>query len=301
MDFFSSIADARKALEQAGADFSQQAKKVLENPGRAAEDAKRIAEDVGKGILEAAANFDLGKTAEDARQAADDAVQHVEQVVGHIDLSAAAFGIQEGVATAIKTINEEISRINIQQILNNAQIDAEKIANEVSKNIDLPGAVQSANQWVEKGLTLTQQISSTFDLRHTVDDAKLWVEEHPIQTALLVANILLVIAPQLLTGPLLALAGFGTEGVGAGNSTVLIVSRRGSQVLGSLAAAWQANAGPIAVGSVFAGLQSAGAAGYGLSIVNGVVQGGAAIAEVVIIAIEAAETERKAIAKSKID
>ena len=301
MDFFALAANARQALEQAGADISQQATRFLENPGRAAEDAKRITQAVITDVSQAAANFDLGKTAQDARHAADMAVQQVEQACAQIDLSGAAFGIQESVAASIKTIHEGFSRINIEQILTNAQIDAEKIANEVSNNIDLPGAVRSANQWVEKGFTLTKLGLSTFELRHTVNGAMLWVEAHPIQTALLVANLLLLLAPQLLNGPLLALAGFGTEGVGAGNSIVHINYRRGSQVIGSLAAAWQADAGPIPVGSLFAGLQSAGAAGYGLSIVNGIVQSGAGIAELVIIAIEAAEAERKSSEKSKLE
>lgn len=226
MDFFASVANARQALEQAGADHSQQAKPILENPGRAAEDSKRVADDVTKGVSQAAANFDLGKTAEDVGHAADEAVQHVDKAVANIDLGGAAFGIQDSLAATIKTINQGFSSINIEQILTNAQIDAEKIANEVSTNIDLPGAVQSANQWVENGLTLTQQRLSTSDLGHTVDDAKLWVEAHPIETALLVANMLLILAPQLLTGPLLALVGFGTGGVGAGNNTVLINLRQ---------------------------------------------------------------------------
>lgn len=209
MDFFALAEKARRGLEQAGADISKHAKQVLQDPNRAAEDAKRIAGDLFQGVQQAATNFDLGRTTEQA-------IKHIQQAAASIDLSAAASDVQNTAAGTFKTINEAASRINIEQILANSHSDAERIANEVFNTINLPGAVQSANHWVQDGLSIAEQRFTTFDLSHTVTDAMRWVEAHPIQTALLVANILLLLAPELLTGPLLALAGFGAEGVAAG-------------------------------------------------------------------------------------
>lgn len=48
--------------------------------------------------------------------------------------------------------------------------------------------------------------------------------------------------------------------------------------IGSIAAGMQAGAGNVAAGSVFALLQSAGTGGPGLAAVNGIVQGGTAVA-----------------------
>ncbi|KAI0885022.1 uncharacterized protein GGS22DRAFT_162518 [Annulohypoxylon maeteangense] len=68
--------------------------------------------------------------------------------------------------------------------------------------------------------------------------------------------------PAIIAGPALAAAGFGANGI----------------IGASLASGAQAAVGNVAAGSLFATLQSAGMAGYGAAIVNGVVQaGGAAV------------------------
>jgi hypothetical protein len=72
-----------------------------------------------------------------------------------------------------------------------------------------------------------------------------------------VVGLGMVVAPGLLTTPLLGALGFGPGGV----------------LGGSLAAGAQAGIGNVAAGSTFAFLQSAGAGGAALATVNGVVQG----------------------------
>ncbi|KAK1997462.1 hypothetical protein LX36DRAFT_657522 [Colletotrichum falcatum] len=92
--------------------------------------------------------------------------------------------------------------------------------------------------------------------------AKDWVAENPGQAACYTvgaASLVVVASPALVSSPLLTVAGFGTKGV-IGNSA---------------AAAVQASIGNVVAPSVFSTLTSAGMAGYGAAIVNGVVQAGA--------------------------
>ncbi|TGO40235.1 hypothetical protein BHYA_0040g00430 [Botrytis hyacinthi] len=78
--------------------------------------------------------------------------------------------------------------------------------------------------------------------------------EHPLPTALGLLSIVVILWPGIVTASLLALLGF--------------------MILGPVAASLtQAFLGNIAAGSVFAVLQSAGMAGFGLAIINGVAVG----------------------------
>ncbi|KAI2616325.1 hypothetical protein GGR54DRAFT_241830 [Hypoxylon sp. NC1633] len=91
-----------------------------------------------------------------------------------------------------------------------------------------------------------------------------WASNNPITaTAYGVAAIgagVAIAAPAAIAGPALAVAGFGADGI----------------VKASIASGVQAGIGNVAAGSAFATLQSAGMAGYGAAIVNGVVQAGGA-------------------------
>ncbi|KAI0834305.1 hypothetical protein F5Y06DRAFT_279464 [Hypoxylon sp. FL0890] len=90
-----------------------------------------------------------------------------------------------------------------------------------------------------------------------------WTAENPKSATMYGVAGIAMAAPAVVAGPALAAAGFGANGIAAG----------------SLAAGAQAGIGNVAAGSAFATLQSAGMAGYGVAIVNGVVQaGGAAVA-----------------------
>lgn len=56
-----------------------------------------------------------------------------------------------------------------------------------------------------------------------------------------------------------------------------------------MAAAWHSSASPIAARSAFAFLQSAGAAGYGAPVVNGVAQGAVAMGEALKLLVDRAK------------
>ncbi|TLD24566.1 hypothetical protein E2P81_ATG11902 [Venturia nashicola] len=90
----------------------------------------------------------------------------------------------------------------------------------------------------------------------SMDEAKKWIIENPGKTAILIISGTTVVAPGFIAGSALELFGFGVGGVGSG----------------TLAAGLHAVLGDVAAGSVFAVLQSAGAGGTGLAVVNGVVQ-----------------------------
>ncbi|KAJ4039745.1 hypothetical protein NW758_008616 [Fusarium oxysporum] len=74
--------------------------------------------------------------------------------------------------------------------------------------------------------------------------------------AAMAAGAAMVVAPVIVAGPALAVAGFGAGGIAAG----------------SAAAGVHSGIGSVVAGSAFATLQSAGAGGFGLAVVNGVVQ-----------------------------
>ncbi|KAF5605335.1 interferon-induced 6-16 [Fusarium subglutinans] len=79
--------------------------------------------------------------------------------------------------------------------------------------------------------------------------------------AMMVTGTALIVAPAIVVGPALGALGFGVGGIAAG----------------SAAAGIQSGIGSVVAGSPFAILQSAGAGGAGLAIVNGVVQASGAI------------------------
>ncbi|KAF5552719.1 hypothetical protein FNAPI_7025 [Fusarium napiforme] len=80
-------------------------------------------------------------------------------------------------------------------------------------------------------------------------------------TATIATGAVLVVVPGLVATPILGILGFGAGGIAAG----------------SAAAGIQSGIGSVAAGSTFAILQSAGAGGAGLAVVNGVVQAAGAI------------------------
>ncbi|KAL8635840.1 MAG: hypothetical protein Q9226_009314 [Calogaya cf. arnoldii] len=88
-----------------------------------------------------------------------------------------------------------------------------------------------------------------------------WSADHPHQTAQLVGTGVLMVAPGLLAAPALNAVGFGNTITG-----------------GSAATVWQAAYGTITSPSLFATLQSAGAGGYGVPVIHGMVRAGVAAA-----------------------
>lgn len=92
-----------------------------------------------------------------------------------------------------------------------------------------------------------------------LEDAGKWIQEHPGETAVIAGAGIILIFPGLVTTPTLWVLGFGSEGVGAGSAAALAHSYIGDVV----------------AGSAFATLQSAGAGGYGVVVVNGIASTGA--------------------------
>ncbi|KAK6430383.1 hypothetical protein LTR95_013462 [Oleoguttula sp. CCFEE 5521] len=84
-----------------------------------------------------------------------------------------------------------------------------------------------------------------------------FIKENPRVTGLVIIGGLMFLCPQVVTAPALKLFGFTATGPAAG----------------SLAAEWQAVCGVVPAAGKFATAQSAAMSGYGLSVVNGVVQG----------------------------
>ncbi|KAL3492258.1 hypothetical protein BJX62DRAFT_236489 [Aspergillus germanicus] len=88
-----------------------------------------------------------------------------------------------------------------------------------------------------------------------------WTSQNPVLATSLLIGGAAIAAPGIVAAPALSIAGFGAGGVQAG----------------SIAATVHASIGNVAAGSAFATLQSAGAAGAGTAVVNGVVQGAAVV------------------------
>ncbi|KAI1027259.1 hypothetical protein LB504_007719 [Fusarium proliferatum] len=91
---------------------------------------------------------------------------------------------------------------------------------------------------------------------HLSPTRKMQLLQNMTSTAMIATGAVLAIAPAVAVTPVLAGLGFGAGGI----------------VAGSTAAGIQSGIGSIVAGSAFATLQSAGAGGFGLAVVNGVVQ-----------------------------
>ncbi|KAL3434760.1 hypothetical protein BDV09DRAFT_195620 [Aspergillus tetrazonus] len=85
-----------------------------------------------------------------------------------------------------------------------------------------------------------------------------WAAKNPGAAVSTVAGIAVIATPDFVVAPTLSVLGFGPGGVQAC----------------SLAATAQSVVGNVAAGSTFATLQSAGAGGAGLAVIDGVVQAG---------------------------
>ncbi|KAK4240944.1 hypothetical protein C8A03DRAFT_30913 [Achaetomium macrosporum] len=112
---------------------------------------------------------------------------------------------------------------------------------------------------------LSREARNVFSVQRATDLPKeiaQWIVDHPGQTAFLTVGGVVFFAPHLVTVPVLASLGFTADGVAAG----------------SAAAALHSMIGTVSVGSIFTLLQSAGAGGAGLAVVNVLVSTGAGAA-----------------------
>ncbi|KAK4196604.1 hypothetical protein QBC40DRAFT_268366 [Triangularia verruculosa] len=117
----------------------------------------------------------------------------------------------------------------------------------------------------------------------SAEQARCWVAENPGKTAIIIGGIALVVAPGIVTSPVLRLIGFGERGVTAGSIAAFIHSCIGN----------------VAAGSAFAIFQSAGAGGAGLAVVNGVVQGAGIIAVSGTVLVSFLEEKEKRLQKNR--
>ncbi|KAK6442117.1 hypothetical protein LTR95_001646 [Oleoguttula sp. CCFEE 5521] len=97
----------------------------------------------------------------------------------------------------------------------------------------------------------------TTELQNLASDMLQFTKDNPKVTGLLIIGVPLFMCPQMAAAPALKMFGFTSAGPAAG----------------SLAAQWQGVVGAVPAAGTFASAQSAGMGGYGLSTVNGVVQG----------------------------
>lgn len=133
-----------------------------------------------------------------------------------------------------------------------------------------------------------------------------WIEEHPNQTTFLAVGASVFSAPFLITVPVLGMLGFGAAGVTAGKSfciySINLPSRR-KPLTGNFTGtsqdlplqAMQAMIGDVAAGSLFALMQSAGAGGANLAVLNILVKAGAATA----VGVEATKAVKEHMAKEE--
>ncbi|TID16477.1 hypothetical protein E6O75_ATG11595 [Venturia nashicola] len=105
----------------------------------------------------------------------------------------------------------------------------------------------------------------------SMDEAKKWIIENPGKTVILIISGTTVVAPGFIAGSALEFFGFAVGGVGGGWFFLGGVGFGTDVLIGTLAVGLHAVLGDVAAGSVFAVLQSAGAGGTGLAVVNGVV------------------------------
>ncbi|OHE99464.1 hypothetical protein CORC01_05264 [Colletotrichum orchidophilum] len=115
---------------------------------------------------------------------------------------------------------------------------------------------------VHQYLSLNKTCNATDTL--AITKAGQWMYNNPAKTIYYGAtagSLVVLAAPALVAAPALGAAGFGAQGI----------------VAGSAAAGVQAGIGNVVAPSLFATLQSAGAAGYGAAAVNGAVQIGAGV------------------------
>ena len=115
------------------------------------------------------------------------------------------------------------------------------------------------------------------DYRQHAKSVLQWSAAHPYQTTLQVGMGLMMLSPAAVAGPALSAVGFGNGILPGASPSILWWSDILIRVSASFASAQHATIGNVAARSLFATLQSAGAGGYGLPIVNGFIRAGSAL------------------------
>ncbi|KAI9781000.1 MAG: hypothetical protein M1839_006439 [Geoglossum umbratile] len=130
-------------------------------------------------------------------------------------------------------------------------------------------------RWTQKGieqLTLAKNLAVKFDYSHLLCKVRDEIKAHLYRTAPRVTNGIVFLAPGLVTGPTPWSMGFCSAGP---------------------VAAYQATVGNIPASSLFAYLESAGAAGYGAAGVNAVARASAILSEAILLSARQEKAVRK--------
>ena len=128
---------------------------------------------------------------------------------------------------------------------------------------------QEANEEHEEGMGRRMFQVPTHDVPQHILNA---VRNGGPNSGIYIAGGVLIMCPWLLTAPLLGLLGFSAAGPVAGGKANIIMHNLYTWLtfaIGSIAAMIQSTMSPVAAGSLFAILQSAGMGGSGAIIVNG--------------------------------
>ncbi|KAH7130117.1 hypothetical protein B0J11DRAFT_244371 [Dendryphion nanum] len=146
-----------------------------------------------------------------------------------------------------------------------------KAYNEVHRHvstIEWDGLSNEVRAWVEHnatelGVAVSDAVGNVLQIAQSDLPAEItqWIAENPGQTIFIIAAGAVFFAPFLMRVPLLKSLGFATHGVAAG----------------SAAAAIQSMIGPLQTGSIFSLLQSAGAGGSSLTVVDAMISTGAGV------------------------
>lgn len=90
---------------------------------------------------------------------------------------------------------------------------------DAAENLDFQQAINEAGNWASAGFNNAADGADGFDFKEAACDVKDWIAEHPYRAGFHVAAAITFFAPGIVVGPILGVAGFGAEGIGAGTST----------------------------------------------------------------------------------
>ncbi|KAF2130989.1 hypothetical protein P153DRAFT_365611 [Dothidotthia symphoricarpi CBS 119687] len=223
---------------------------ILDNPWKAIDDiSKAASQHIGPAAAEAWKHVDkLSKeAAAHAGPAAEEALKHAKAFTQ--DTAAPAYKRLE---TAAKDASRHVGDFDWTSLTRFGEDTGKLVgatADEVWTSL-LSGQMLDAVS--QKGGSMFENVRE--HVPGLGDRVVAWIVQHPKEAAALVACILAAPAAMAVTPAALGLAGFTAGGT----------------VAGSLAAAAQAGIGHVAIGSLFAVLQSAGAGGSGLIAVKAV-------------------------------
>ncbi|KAK3619295.1 hypothetical protein LTR56_013875 [Elasticomyces elasticus] len=230
--------------------------------------AGKTANDAGKVLYHAGQNFGAGvsDTINNSRGGFETVLKEVGKAINQ-----AGGGIKAFTEQAKDVVKAETDKINMDGA-NGGIHEAAKVMEEAIDGMDSDGF----EGWIKKATEQLGVQTALEDLQYVKLEevpaaARDYIKEHPDQVILFVAGSVVFLAPWVVYGPVLSGLGFGAKGVGAG----------------SLAANMQRTfRGAVPAGGWFARLTSAGAGGYGVGVLNGVIRAGVVAGGLVKAAVD---------------